>query len=295
MARFCNIENMIRGKVLFDEPLKKHTTFRIGGPARIWAEPIDLKDVKSITSFAIDGSIPLEVIGNGSNLLVHDMGLNRIAISLSAPHFKRAKTEKGSMRVGAGLHISKMLEYCCQKGLGGLERLAGIPGTIGGALAMNGGDIGSNIEEVRAITRSGRERIFKRKDISFGYRKSDLEGFIIVEAKLSVKQSTSADVRVLCKKHLDEKRTTQDLRSLSAGCIFKNPEDIDLSAGELVESLGFKGARCGGALVSEKHANFIVNSDGASFGDVMELIEMIRDKAKEERSVNLELEVKILG
>ncbi|NQT47222.1 MAG: UDP-N-acetylmuramate dehydrogenase [Candidatus Omnitrophica bacterium] len=295
MASFCNIEKIIRGRVLFDEPLKKHTTFRIGGPARVWAEPIDPKDIKEIVSFAIDAAIPLEVIGNGSNLLVHDMGLNRIAISLSAPHFKRAKTEKDSIRVGAGLHISEMLEYCCQKGLSGLERLTGIPGTIGGALAMNGGDIGSNVEEVHTITKSGRERLFKQKDISFGYRRSDLEGFIITEAKLSVKQSTSVDVRALCKKHLDEKRATQDLGSLSAGCIFKNPEDIDLSAGELVESLGFKGKRCGGALVSEKHANFIVNSDGASFGDVMELIEMIRDKAKEERSVNLELEVKILG
>ena len=295
MARLSNIEKIIKGRVLFEEPLKRHTTLRIGGPARVWAEPVDLEDIRRIISFAADASVPIEVIGSGSNLLVHDMGLNRIAVTLGAPHFKIVKSEGGSIRVGAGLHISKMLEYCRQNGLGGLERLAGIPGTIGGALAMNGGDIGSSVEEVRVITGSGRERMLKRNDISFGYRKSDLEGFIITEARLSVKRSTAADVGALCRRYLDEKRAAQDLGAASAGCIFKNPEGADLSAGQLIESLGFKGRRCGGAAVSEKHANFIVNSKGASFGDVMELIEMIRKKAAEERSIDLELEVKVLG
>lgn len=289
----------LKGRILYDEPLYKHTSFRIGGPVRIWAEPIDMDDISGLLEISRVERLPLFVIGEGSNFLISDKGLDMIAISLKDSFGLFKIGERLSVQAGYGLQ--RFILNTIDAGYSGLEFMAGIPGTIGGAIRMNAGAglngpwISDFIDKIKVSDYTGRVRDIGKKDLKFGYRYSGLGDFIILEAEFVLEESKQRETsKQRYKKFLTEKKKKQELSIASAGCIFKNPKGSKSSAAQLIEGCGLKQKRVGGALVSEKHANFIVNLGKATFKDVMKLIELIRSEVLKRYNIALETEVEIL-
>lgn len=285
----------IKGRILFNEPLSRHTTFRIGGPSRAWVEPSDEGGLKKILKFAASERKKAFAIGMGSNILFGEKGFDGIVIHLGKRAFKNIKSAGRKITAGAGVPLGSLVNAACSAGLSGLEGLVGIPGTLGGAIFMNSGYRGSIsdcLEEVRVMDKAGGDtRIIKRKGIKFGYRDSGiLSDFIILGATLSLGKG---DRKSLLKKKnilLDAKRNEQPLDSFSAGCVFKNPGGR-LSAARYIEMSRLKGKRIGDAEISEKHANFIVNLKRAKRNDVVRLMEIVRKRVKSQFNVELEPEI----
>lgn len=295
-----------------DEPLRRHTTFRIGGPASAWAEPADLDDLRRVAEWSRRAAAPLVLLGEGSNLLVHDDGLDAVAVSLSAAAFRRCALEEGGrLRVGCGLSLGGLLRTTCQWGLSGCEFLSGIPGTVGGSLVMNAGGgraeacdapdlaerpirhIGELVESVLLMTPDGDLRRIGREALTFGYRSSNLHGGILLETVLTLTPADPSVVQDRVQQYFRYKRRTQDLVRPSAGCVFRNPPGD--SAGRLIEASGLKGRRVGGASVSPIHANFIINDGGAMAADVLALIEIVQETVAREHGVRLEPELIVIG
>ena len=292
----------IKGKVLLNERLSRHTTFRIGGPADIWVEPYDTRELKAIYLFAQESHIPLFIIGGGSNILVNDTGVPGIVVHLGSPYFKKASVKGRTVTVGAGYSVAALVRLSCQEALAGMESLVGIPGTVGGALYMNAGgstnpiykNISDFLTSVKAMDHEGNIKTLKKSEIKFGYRKSSLASYTILQAAFRLDRGDRAVLVSSCKKFLNMKRQKQALDVPSAGCAFKNPENFQFTCGQMIDMLGLKGKKIGGAGISEKHGNFIVNSDKASAGDVMKLIDFVKEKVKENYNIDLELEIKIV-
>ena len=286
----------LRGKTLIKEPLARHTTYRIGGPARFLCEPADREDLKLLLKILKRHTIPFFVLGAGSNVLAPDEGVSRAVIRLNAPAFKNITFLRSTVEAGAGVYLGQLIGSCARQGLGGLEFLAGIPGTLGGALVMNAGSrapgrsISSVVKEVTVMTGSGQIRRLKKPDIDFGYRRSGLSGCIILSARLKLVASDRRRIMEDVKKHITERRLRQDWRP-SCGCVFKNP--MGISAGRLVDFCGLKGMRAGGACISPKHANFIVNVRRARARDVRALMEEATKKVRRRFGITLEPEVRI--
>jgi len=285
----------LKGKVRRNEPLSRHTTFKIGGPAEFFIEPKDIADLKLLLDLAKRYKIPLSVIGAGSNILVNDRGLKGIVVSLCAPPFKVADFKGAYCEVGAGVLLSQLLRCCQKKGLSGLEFLAGIPGTVAGALTMNAGAQGKNISDVilyvKVIDKKGAIKILDRKEAQFGYRSSGLTRYIIISALTQLTRRSSEAITKKIKRYLAYRKLTQDYTCPSAGCIFKNPPGY--SAGQLIDSCGLKGRKIGGAGISRKHANFILNTGGAKARDVLKLMNLARKEVKKTCRINLAPEIKI--
>ena len=278
------------------EPMSKHTTFRIGGPADIWAQPEDEGSLAEILALCRQDGIRVVVVGNGSNLLVKDSGIRSCVINLNTSSFKNIKVDDNLVSVGAGLGLQKLLSALCEKGLSGLEPLAGIPATVGGALAMNAGGkacIGDLVEDITAIDDKGRVVDLTKSGPIFRYRGWNLEKYIILRATLRFEKSNAVRIRDTIRQHLSEKIEKQELDKPSAGCVFKNPEGD--SAGRLIDASGLKGRKVGGAAVSTKHANFIINAGNAACSDVLKLIDLIRDKVKKDHGIALETEIRVIG
>jgi len=296
------LEKRISGRVRFKEDLFKHTSIKIGGPAQIWAEPRDRRDLSKILAFARVKKLKVFVIGNGSNILAKDEGFNGIIISLSAPYFKKLKIKGLNFCVGAGHSLSHLVRTVCKLGLGGLESMVGIPGTVGGAIFMNAGgysnpvyrNIGEFVTSIKAMDYGGVMHTLKRKDLEFGYRCSNITRYIILEADLRLNKTDRKVLISNCSHFLNIKRTKQALDLPSAGCAFKNPPGSQFTSGQMIDTLGLKGMRIGGAQISEKHANFIVNRGGATSKDVMTLVDLIQDKVKDNYGIDLELEIKVI-
>jgi UDP-N-acetylenolpyruvoylglucosamine reductase len=292
----------VPGRVLFGEPLSAHTTFRIGGSADAWVEPRDTAALKKVLEVCDGCGWRVFVIGNGSNILARDEGWRGVVVCLSAPHFKRLAMKGERVTVGAGYNLGKLITRTCRAGLAGLESMVGIPGTIGGAIYMNAGgasnpmfsNIGACVKSVRAIDYHGRVKTLSREDLMFRYRSSNLSGYVILGARLKLSKANRHMLLSQVLSFLRLKKAKQVLDIPSAGCIFKNPPDSQFTAGQLIDMMGFKGMRVGGAEVSAKHANFIVNTGGATAEDVLALVESIRRKAQEVYRIPLELEVKLL-
>lgn len=290
------------GNMRFKERLDRHTSFRIGGTADIWTEPKDTGELKKVLLFAGNKTIPLFVIGNGSNVLASDNGFRGIILHLGAPAFKELKIKGDTLRVGAGFSLPKLVKICCDKGLGGLESLVGIPGTIGGAIFMNAGgsanpiykNIGDLVRSLKVMDYNGRIKSLKRDDIAFGYRESNLSRYIILEATLKLEKSDRALVSSSCVRFLRMKAEKQVLDMPSAGCVFKNPPASQFTCGQMIDMLGLKGKRIGGAEISAKHANFIVNRNNATCSDVLALADLIKNKVRENYNVPLEMEIKVI-
>lgn len=276
--------------------MSKHTTFKIGGPADIWAQPDSLGPLTEIIDLCRRDCIPISVTGNGSNLLVKDKGMNGCVLNLGAGYFKDINIEDTLVTAGAGIESPRLLNALCENGLSGLESLAGIPATLGGMLVMNAGgkpSIGDFVQEVTVLDKRGSLVDLDKKEIIFRYRGSDLEKYIVVAAKLKLQKSTKQEVSKKIRECLQEKKLKQELDKPSAGCMFKNPQGD--SAGRLIDASGLKGRNVGGAFVSTKHANFIINAGSAKCGDVLKLMDVIRDKVKKDHGIELEPEVKVLG
>lgn len=278
-----------------NEPLSRYTTFGIGGAAEIFVEPRNIAEIKELIEFGRDNKLPINVIGKGSNILVNDSGVRSIVIHLGGNGFKRIKRENSSIVAEAGVSLSLLVNKCVEWGIGGLEVLTGIPGTVGGSIASNaGGKYGTISEYVRSVTTidiDGSIHHYNREDIDFRYRKNCFTNQIIIEVTLKLKTCDSSELLKHSRKILEEKNLRQPLSAKSAGCVFKNPTGY--YAGALIEQAGLKGQRVGGAMVSEKHANFIINTGDATAADVLRLVDMIRCAVLRKFNILLELEIQV--
>ena len=288
------LKNSLKGKFRLGESLYKHTTFRIGGPARIWVEPEDEKDLRGVLQFVKAHKLKIFVIGSGSNVLADDKGFDGVVIHLSSGYFKDINFEKSKVITGAGTKLSKVVLSSCKHSLGGLESLAGIPGTVGGAVCTNAGykkSIGEFVHKVRVMDETGKLRTFDSKDLKFGYRNSNLSRYIILEVEISLK-SQDKEILIETYEHLKRlKKASQPWSQKSAGCVFKNPTRSRRAAGGLIELCGLKGKRLGGAKISEKHANFIINVNRAAASDVIGLMELVKERVKKKFGIVLEPEL----
>jgi len=283
----------------FDEPLAKHTTFGIGGPADCMVFPETREELSKLLKYAYQRKISAIFIGSGSNILVWDKGFNGIVISLKKS-FKNLTIKRNSqIIVEAGVMLGTMVKQAMAAEIGGLESLIGVPGTVGGALIMNAGAFGSEIskyfEEAKTMTIEGDTKSYKKGEIEFSYRHSTFpKNEILLEATFQCKRGKPADILKDRKVASDGRKTNQPLKFRSAGSIFKNPSD-SLAAGYLIDKTGLKGTERGGAAISEKHANFIVNMGDATAADVLYLIKLAKKYVAKKFHINLELEVKLIG
>ena len=294
------LKEMFEKNVAFDQSMVPFTTFRVGGKAEAVCFVEDSGSLKRVLAYAEETGTSYLVVGRGSNLLVKDGGVRGLVIILRGKLalLERTGEKRDLVFAGAGLHLSELLKACCQEGLAGLEFLAGIPGTVGGAVAMNAGawgkETGDAVCEVEMMWPSG-ERVTKnRSNLRFSYRRFTMpEGSVIVKAGFQcIPENPDVVAGRVCH-YLELRKKSQPLEYSSGGSVFKNPpRDY---AGRLIERVGLKGFRIGGAMISEKHANFIVNTGEATAGDVLALMELARKKVKDETGVDLEPEIKVVG
>jgi UDP-N-acetylenolpyruvoylglucosamine reductase len=280
-----------------DEPLAKHTTLRVGGPADVYVEPASESDLAAVLAWCGERGCPFFVLGRGSNLLVKDGGFRGVVISLGNEQFSRIEVLREKLNCGAGARLKTVAVEAKRNCLAGLEFLEGIPGSLGGALRMNAGAMGSAIfdvvESVRFMSFDGVARDVKARDMTVAYRSCPtLKGHIALSAVLCGRAGRREEIDLRMNEY-SHKRWQSQPAAPSAGCMFKNPGTVP--AGKLIDELGLKGTRVGGAWVSTEHANFIVNGGAATARDVLELVELIRQRARTERGVELETEVEIVG
>jgi len=287
----------LKGRIRLAEPLKDHTYFKIGGPAKFFIEPQDPNDLKLLLSLVKRYNFPIFVIGRGSNLLISDKGINGVVLRLNAPYFKKLSYRDNYLNVGSGVLLSRVVLFAQDYSLSGAEFLAGIPGTVGGALAMNAGiaqdnrSIAELVESVTVMDYRGNRKILNKKDIRFGYRTSSLSKYIILSALIKLNRKNKEQINDKIKAYLKYRKLTQDLSKPSAGCIFRNPTGN--SAGRLIDLCGLKGKRIGGAGVSLKHANFILNLENAAARDVLQLTGLIKKEVRKKFNIDLKPEIKI--
>lgn len=292
------ITEITKGVIRFDEPMRNHTSFRIGGPADVLIMPADADELRNIMNFTNENCIPLEIIGNGTNLLVSDEGVDGVIIKIRDCFDSIAILEQ-KVVVGAGYMLLRLSRLVAGHGLSGLEFAVGIPGTVGGATVMNagahGGQMRDIVTQVTVMDRMGEVITLTNKELEYSYRKSKLQGlgFIILEAELELKRGSPADIKQKMAEFLRWRKKSQPLNFPNAGSIFKNP--VNGYAGKLIEHYGCKGMMVGDAQVSELHANFILNKGNATARDVVSLINEVHMKVIEEAGVDLELEIKIIG
>ncbi|MBM7618897.1 UDP-N-acetylmuramate dehydrogenase [Bacillus tianshenii] len=287
------------GKVLPSEPLANHTTMKIGGPADILVEPSNLAMLQETMKIIHQHQSKWTAIGRGSNLLVSDKGIEGVVIKLGNG-MDDLEVEGNEVKVGGGYSLIKLVTIISKKGLTGLEFAAGIPGTVGGAVYMNAGAHGSDMSKVlkkaHVLFEDGEMAWLTPEELKFSYRTSLLQKErpgICLEAVLNVEEGNREDVVSTLQKNKDYRRNTQPFNYPCAGSIFRNP--LPEYAGALIEKAGLKGYTIGGAKVSEMHANFIVNDNGAKAQDVLDLIAHIKKTVLELYNVQLETEVEIIG
>ncbi|WP_404449989.1 UDP-N-acetylmuramate dehydrogenase [Sutcliffiella horikoshii] len=287
------------GKVLPNEPLSNHTTMKIGGPADVLVEPKSLEKLQETMETINQYQVKWTAIGRGSNLLVSDLGIEGVVIKLGNG-MDHMEIEGNEVHVGGGYSLIKLVTIISKKGLTGLEFAGGIPGSVGGAVYMNAGAHGSDISKVlkkaHILFEDGKMEWLTADELEFSYRTSILQKErpgICLEAILNVEQGNREEVVAQLQKNKDYRRDTQPFSYPCAGSIFRNP--LPDYAGQLIEKAGLKGYKIGGAKVSDMHANFIVNDDGAKAQDVLDLIAYIKKTILEKYDVQLETEVEIIG
>lgn len=278
------------------EPLARHTTYNIGGPADFYVEVKTAAQMRDLFVWTRKHSLPIFPIGAGSNLLVGDKGIRGVVVRLRG-EFEEVSFEGETVTAGAGVTLPWLAKYCAEQSLTGAEPFVGVPGTVGGALMTNAGtpegDIGSLVQEVHILDEAGRARSLSQKDLQFSYRHSNLHGKFVLKARLKLRRGERNDIMAATQVQLDRRAKTQPLGTYNVGSIFKNPPG-DYAA-RLVEAAGLKGFKLGGAQVSPRHANFIVNADRATARDVRQLIEKIRADVQQKFGVRLETEVWLVG
>ena len=294
---FVDLARVLRCRVLLDEPMSRHTTFGIGGPADVLIYPETEEDLRRAIDWFRERSIPFKVIGNGSNLLVGDGGVRGGVIKLTRA-FKQISFSGNVMLVGAGAKLACVIAAAAEHGLSGLESMMGIPGTIGGALVMNAGTdvgtIGDLVSEAWLMHDSGETRIWRARELGYGYRQSALSDsrMVVIGAALTLRPADRVDIYAKMNRLREKRASRQPLRHRSAGSVFRNPPEI--AAAKLLDRAGAKGMRVGGAEVSRKHANFIVNREHATARDVCELIERLQRLALTTYGIALRTEIEII-
>ena len=271
------------------------TWLKVGGPAQKFIEPRTPEELQAVIRCCFEESIPVHVLGGGSNLLVRDEGVSGVVIRLAGEPFEFVRTEGNIVRAGSGALLSHVVNESVAAGLAGLETLVGIPGTVGGALRGNAGgrsgDIGSVTTSVTVITGKGEKFVRTGEELSFEYRSSSINELAVVDAEFTLQPGDADAISQRMRKQWIMKKSSQPLAFQSAGCIFKNPRS--LSAGTLIEQAGLKGTKIGACEVSDRHANFIVTQEGATAKDVLQLIDLVRAKVSETHGVDLELELQV--
>lgn len=292
------LETIIEKDRIFEkEPMKKHTTFRVGGPADVLIQPRK-EEVPGVLEFCRRREVPFYVIGNGSNLLVGDKGIRGVVLEMSAG--EEAVTVKGRvLRAAAGVMLSKAANVAAAAGLTGMEFAAGIPGTVGGAVVMNAGAYGGEMKDilvsVTVVDEHGTTKEVKTGDLELGYRQSNVlkNHWIVTEAVFQLAEGEEAAIREKMNTLAEQRREKQPLQYPSAGSTFKRPEGY--FAGKLIMDAGLRGYRAGGAQVSEKHCGFVINSGEATASDIRRLMEEVIAEVERQFGVTLEPEVKMLG
>jgi len=290
-----NSLDVFKDIALRDQSLAAHTWMKIGGPAQYLVRPRNVDELGDVVRTCHDEQTPVRILGAGSNVLVRDEGVSGAVVQLVDDSFGEISIEGSTVRVGAGALLSRLISDSVKAELAGLETLSGIPGTVGGALRGNAGgragDIGQFVESITVMNVKGEIATRNGDELWFGYRESNIDELMILEASLKLQQGDSDEITRRMRKLWIMKKATQPLSFQSAGCIFKNPRG--LSAGALIEQAGLKGIRVGEAEISDRHANFVVTNPGAKSDDVLRLIDLIRSKVSEQFGVDLELEIKI--
>ena len=306
-------------KILYNEPMKKYTTFKVGGPAECLIKISSKKDLKEILKFANENNIQITVLGNGSNVLVQDKGIKgitliikieKIEIENQAENLNNNKGKnkeensgnnntKVKIKLGAGEKIAKVGIKFSKEGLTGFEEISGIPGTIGGAVRMNAGAQGREMKDViktvKCLDYHGNEKTFTNEEMNFGYRTSILktEKYIVTEVEIELDKGNSEEIKEKMDMYKEKRKNSQPLEYPSAGSTFKRGEDFITA--KLIDEAGLKGTKVGDAEVSRKHGGFIINKGNATASDILELVQIIKNKIYEKYQKKIELEVEVLG
>jgi UDP-N-acetylmuramate dehydrogenase len=291
MVLLTGFEKIVRR----DEPLAMHTWFQLGGPAEYFAEPDELDQLLALVQRCREEEVPVRMLGGGSNILVRDEGVPGMVLRLSGPNFSQIRIEGQSVIAGAGATLGHVITTAVHQGLAGLETLIGIPGTLGGALRGNAGshsaDIGQWTSRATVVTQAGEVVERGRDDLLFEYRQSSLDELVILEAEFQLEEDDPQELARRMQKYWIVKKAAQPMGHQCAGCVFRNPRGA--SAGELIEEAGLKGTRIGGAVVSNRHANFIIAEPECTSQDVLRLIDLIRSQVHERLGMDLERELEI--
>jgi UDP-N-acetylmuramate dehydrogenase len=288
---------LIKGKVLFDAPMRQFTSMQVGGPADSLLFPKDVEELEKVIRYARRKKIPLLILGRGTNLVVRDKGVRGWVISLTQG-MKKIQMDGGVVEAEAGLSLQRLVQFSIQKGLTGLEPFFGIPGTVGGGLAMNAGAWGAELKDVllsvTLMKEDGEIAERSRSRLRFSYRGLAISpSWIILKGRFELKRGKKEEILERVRSYSEMRKKRQPLDYPSAGSIFKNPKEGP--AGKWIEEAGLKGFRIGRAMVSERHANFIVNLGKATAEEVIRLMEFIEKKIYEEKGISLEREVKVVG
>ena len=296
---YDKLNNVIgKDSILIDEPMSRHTTFRVGGPADFFVTPKAKEEVRDVIRICKEAGMPYYIIGNGSNLLVSDAGYRGVIVQIYK-EMNEVKVEGDLVKAQAGALLSGIAAKALGAELSGFEFASGIPGTIGGACVMNagayGGEMKDVLESVTVLTGEGKIIELGRNELELGYRTSVIakKGYIVLGAVLKLERGDGEKIKTYMDELKEKRVTKQPLEYPSAGSTFKRPEGY--FAGKLIEDAGLRGFQVGGAQVSEKHCGFVINRDYATAADIMELMRQVQIRVKENSGVDLEPEVKRLG
>jgi len=291
MNIFSGLEKIVES----DYPLAKHTWYGLGGPADYFIRPKTVEQLKEVVRRCNENDVGIYVMGFGSNLLINDDGLRAAVIKLEGEQFAQTQFDGEQIIAWAGAELNELVLSCVQKGFSGIEALTGIPGSAGGAVRINAGgnfgDIGAVVETVTLMDNQGNVFEKSKPELMFDYRRANITAKFILNATLGLNSADPEQIMRTVKEIWIYKKNNQPLNTKNSGCIFKNPRGV--SAGALVDRAGLKGLQIGGAVVSEKHANFIIAQKGCKSRDVMRLIGAVKQRVKENFGIELELEIEI--
>jgi UDP-N-acetylmuramate dehydrogenase len=288
-----------------EEPLAPFTSFKVGGNAKFYAKPATLTDLLYILKYQKRDQIPLHILGGGCNTIFSDKGFEGLVLNMSGFEKKYIQILDTTVHVSAGVPIHHFAMALKEAGLAGLEFLAHLPGTVGGAIQMNAGfgkddkgrrrEISNCLLEIDLLTPEGNFERRKARDIEFSYRHSGLEGCLILSAKFELTRQHPDEIMNIMNKNVEYRRSVQDWNHPSAGSVFKNPLGCDWTVGEMVDRLGLKGTQTGGVQISPIHGNFFINKGDAKASDIMNLVDLVCEKVNQEYGVHLETEIKYVG
>ena len=291
-----------KDKILYNEPMKKYTTFKIGGPAECLVKVTEIEELQEILKIANENNIPLTILGNGSNVLISDKGIKGITLIIKIEKLDIVKNEKENkfkIVIGAGEKIGKVARIFLKENIAGFEELSGIPGTFGGAVRMNAGAHGKEmkdvVKKVTCVTRNGKVLELSNEEMKFEYRRSLLKekDYIVVEIEIELEEGKQEEIKEKMDKYLNFRKEKQPLEYPNAGSTFKRGSDFITA--QLIDQAGLKGYAVGDAEVSTKHSGFVINKGEAKAKDVLKLVKHIKETIEEKNGKKIELEIEILG